>query len=326
MAYSLLGAHVNASYGTMADVLKVWKPPLLVALDHSDVWHDVKAASPATILVGRLNQEYEPDLGRADTDPLEAARVHCDRVLPWADRMGDTYDFWQGLNEPELLTPEGVERYAEFEAERARIMDRHGFRVAVGSFAVGNPTRLGWWQQFLPALEAASQFSGVLALHEYAWPSLDRQWAWYALRHRKVYEGEPQHEWPGLPEHLRSLPLLITECGLDGAIVQSLRPRGWQVLYGNDPGQYLEQLSWYDEELQKDEYVAGAAIFCCCAADDPNWGTYNIWPDIVQVLAQHATPIYRLEQPPASELPEEALFTQVMERLDRIIDMLTQSG
>jgi hypothetical protein len=306
----------------MVDVLRDWKPPLLVVMDHSDVWHDVKAASPATIFVGRFNQEYEPDLGRLDVDPLEAARTHCDRVLPWAERMGDTYSFWQGLNEPELLSSDAVGRYAEFDAERARIMDQHGFRVIVGSFAVGNPARLGWWTQFLPALEAARQFNGALALHEYAWPSLDRQWAWYSLRHRKVYEGEPRHEWAGLPEHLRATPLLITECGLDGAIVQSLRPRGWQVLYGDDPGRYLEQLAWYDGEIQKDPYVIAAAVYCCCAADDPNWGTYNIWPEIVQELAQHAAPVYRLEQPPVSELPEEALFELVVERLDQIIDML----
>ncbi len=310
----------------MAGVLKDWGPPLLVALDHSDVWHEVKAASPDTIFVGRFNQGYEPDLGRADIDPLETARAHCDRVLPWAERMGDTYDFWQGLNEPELVSAEAVERYAEFDAERARIMDEHGFRVVVGSFSVGNPARLGWWEKFLPALEAANQYKGALALHQYAWPTLDRQWRWYSLRHRKVYQGEPRHEWAGLPEHLKALPLLITECGLDGAIVQSLRPRGWQVLYGDDPARYLAQLAWYDEELQKDEYVAGAAIYCCCAADDPNWGTYNIWPEIVQLLAQRATPMYRLRQPaPQVSEEEEVLFAQVVERLDRIIDMLKRN-
>lgn len=310
----------------MAEVLKEWKPPLLVVMDHSDVWHEVKAASPATIFVGRFNQEYEPDLGRADIRPLEAARTHCDRVLPWAERMGETYDFWQGLNEPELQSPEAVARYAEFDSERARIMDQHGFQVVVGSFSVGNPSRLSWWEQYLPALEAASELGGALALHEYAWPSLDRQSPWYSLRHRKVYEGEPRHEWAGLPQHLRDLPLLITECGLDGAIVQSLRPRGWQVLYGDDPGRYLEQLAWYDEELQKDMYVVGAAVYCCCTADDPNWGTYNIWPGIVEELARHAAPTYRLDRLRTLGMSEDALLALVLERLDRIIDLLNEPG
>jgi hypothetical protein len=294
MAYSLLGAHISSTVSGLPETIEKWKPPLVVLLDHSDVWHGVKAESPNTIFVGRLYMDPEPDFNNPSLDPVQSAHDLCDRILPWAERMGKTYDFWQGVNEPVISSPQAMQRYAAFDAERAQIMDSHGFRVVVGSFSVGNP-QLPYWRDFVPALEAALQYHGALALHEYAWPTLDHNWPWYLLRHRKVYDGEPDHDWEGFPEHLKSLPLLITECGLDGLIEQGLQPRGWKVLYGNDPAEHLRQLRWYDTELLQDPYVAGAAIYCL-ATPDPRWKSYDIWPEVANTLAQAATPIFRLSK------------------------------
>lgn len=67
------------------------------------------------------------------------------------------------------------------------------------------------------------------------------------------------------------LPLLITECGVDGLVANRPGPpgQGWQDFasywaelgMGIDaPGNYVEQLAWYDSQLQLDDYVAGAAV------------------------------------------------------------------
>lgn len=330
MGYCLLGAHVNYTASGLPEAIAQWKPPLVVVLDHSDAWHQVKAESPHTVLVGRLAQDshWEPNFNNPSLNAVQAARDYCAQVLPWAERMGATYDFWQGVNEPVIATAEAMRRLAEFEAERARIMAGHGFRVVVGSFSVGNP-HLPYWRQFLPALEAALEYGGALALHEYAWPSLDHEWPWYALRHRKVYEGEPAHGWEGFPPRLKSLPLLITECGLDGLIERIDPPRGWQVLYGHDPAQYLRQLAWYDAELLKDRYVIGAALYCL-STPDPRWKTYDHWPDLTRRLMEQATPVYRLTEPQPPEPPapgpsnEELLWEQVLARVDRINELLRQ--
>ncbi|MBN1658809.1 MAG: hypothetical protein JXA93_10425 [Anaerolineae bacterium] len=301
MAYSLLGAHVNTTIGGLPETIEAWKPPLVVVLDHSDVWHRVKERSPNTVFVGRLVRTDEPDWNRADLDPILAARWHVELVLPWAERMGGTYSYWQGVNEPIVGSREAMARLAAFEAERARLMDEHGFRVVVGTFSVGNP-HLPYWKEFLPALEAAQKYGGALALHEYAWPTLDTEPKWYLLRHRKVYGGDPESGWTGFPAHLRDLPLLITECGLDGLIEQPHPPRGWRTLYTS--GDYLAQLDWYNEELVKDAYVAGAAIYCCSSAD-PQWASYDIWEEPARTMGREATPIYRLGEvePPPSPPP-----------------------
>jgi hypothetical protein len=315
ISYRLLGAHVNATLNGLAPVLSEWRPPLMVVLDHSEVWHSVKAASPDTVIVGRIHREFEPRFGDPSLDPLQAARDHCELLLPWAERMGDTYDFWQGVNEPDIQSREGMQRYADFDAERVRIMDGHGVRVVVGTLSVGNPSNLAWWQEYVPALEEALRYGGALALHEYGWPTLDHESPWYLLRHRKLYEGEPEHNWHGLPEHLKNMPLVITECGLDGMIDSGRGPRGWQVRHGLNPRQYLKELAWYDAELCKDPYVVGAAIYCCCSSNDPNWGTYNIWPEPARTLARKAKPVYRLEElrnlpkvvPPPESVPRSVI-------------------
>jgi len=264
MSYSLLGAHVNATVGGVAELIAQWKPPLVVILDHADVWLQAKLQSPKTTFVGRIYSEQQPDFNTT-LDPINAANEHCAWLLNkieqmGADRIKRTYDYWQGLNEPIVNSHDAMQRYADFEAERARILNANGFRVIVGSFSVGNP-ELAYWADFLPALEAARQYQGVLALHEYAWPQMDSDPEWLLLRHRKVYDGEPAHGWAGLPAQLKTLPLLITECGLDGLLQQPSPPRGWRTLY--TPEQYLAQLDWYDWQLRQDPYVAGAAIYCC---------------------------------------------------------------
>jgi hypothetical protein len=323
MSFGLLGAHVNAVQSELPETIQVWKPPLVVVLDHSDVWHDVKAASPQTRFVGRLYQESEPDFGQPDLNPLVAADDYCRRLLPWAERMGPTYNYWQGVNEPDLRSAAAMQRYAEFEAERARLMDREGFRVVVGSFAVGTP-ELDLWQHFLPALEAALQYRGALALHEYAWPTLSHEAPWYLLRHRKVYGGEPTHHWAGLPRHLRGLPLLITECGLDGLLERPDQPRGWRARYAGRPESYLRELAWYDAELGRDLYVEAAALYCC-GAGGGTWQSYDIWPELARMLTSQAQPIYRTAQAMPYE-PQTAAEWQarVVQHLDKIIDLLQQ--
>lgn len=304
MSYRLLGAHVNSTVSGLPEAIKAWKPPLVVVLDHSDVWRSVKEESPNTHFVGRIYRQFEPNFNEPRLDASRAARYHCDRVLPWAERMGETYSYWQGVNEPIIESPDAMRRCAEFDAERARIMHDNGFRVVVGSFSVGNPTDMSYWRYFLPALEAAHQYKGALALHEYAWPTLDHKWPWYILRHRKVYDGEPEHFWEGLPDHLNTLPLLITECGLDGLIERGDRPRGWRTHNEDNPIQYLRQLAWYDAQLQKDPYVIGAAIYCL-ATPDPVWKSYDIWPLLVKVLARYAKPVYRLPKEEPSQPPDQ---------------------
>ncbi len=305
--YRLLGPHVNAVQGGLPEVVAQWKPPVALVMDHQPAWHWVKEVSPKTKIVGRLFVHPQPDFNDAGLDPRTAARQHCDAVLPVAGRMAGVYTFWQGVNEPVIGSREAMQRYATFEVERIKLLAQHGFRAAVGSFAVGNPGDMSFWRDFLPALEAAKAHNGVLSLHQYGWPTMQDGADWLSLRHRKVYQGEPSHGWEGLPQHLR-LPLIITETGLDGGIQTPGWKQGWN---GHTEGHmYRQQLQWYDEELRKNKYVLGAAIFCSGNLS-PDWVSFDIWQDVMKAIGEHADPLYRQAQVIAPEPGQQAMGPDV---------------
>ncbi|MFQ5578889.1 MAG: hypothetical protein ACE5G8_18070, partial [Anaerolineae bacterium] len=114
---------------------------------------------------------------------------------------------------------------------------------------------------------------------------------WLTLRYRKAYRQHLQ------PMGYGDIPLLITECGIDGLVGNRPGPseaRGWQDfietwlaagLRNDPPGLYMDQLIWYDAELQRDDYVKGAAIFVAGAS--PGWESYEILGRTADLLQQY---------------------------------------
>jgi len=265
---------------------------------------DIKAISPKTLLIGRITL---PQLDLASlTDPDAAGRTFAEQLLPIATepRRLAAFDGWQAYNEPVVTDGEQMARLARFEAERARLLAEAGVRSVIGNFGTGQPD-LALWPHFRPALEAAIQHKGYLGLHEYSAPTMQygtpqdplgwdadpAQEGWLTLRYRKVYRGylEPN----GLV-----LPLILTEVGIDGLVANRPGPpgQGWQDFAGywdelgmgvDAPGNYMEQLAWYDANLQQDDYVRGAAIFA--AAASPGWESYEVLGDerVEPFLAQY---------------------------------------
>ncbi|HFD38245.1 MAG TPA: hypothetical protein ENJ31_00120, partial [Anaerolineae bacterium] len=273
-----LGLFVAWYHPQIMDLVATGNVALLKTLEFDPTFlAAVKSASPGTLIVGRTTLG-QLNLDRAD--PLAEARRAVEPVLPLAldERRVGLVDAWEGFNEP-LPGDEGqMRRLADLEAERVRLLAERGLRAVVGNFGTGQPP-LEWWPAFRPALEAAQAHGGYLGLHEYAAPTL---WyntnrppldfraepgdeGWLTLRYRKVYR-QYLRPW-GL-----HLPLLITECGLDGQVTDRPGPagRGWKDFAGfwaelgmgwDAAGNYVEQLAWYDSELQLDEVVHGAAVF-----------------------------------------------------------------
>jgi len=262
---------------------------------------DVKARSPKTLIVGRGTLE-QLDLNRQDV--LSEARRAVEAVLPLAldERRLGLVDAWEGFNEPVPGDLDQMRRLAELEAERTRLLADRGLRAVVGNFGAGQPA-LEWWPAFRPALEAAQAHNGYLGLHEYSAPTLwfntnradldfgaaREDEGWLTLRYRKVYR-QFLIPW-GL-----GLPLLITECGVDGLVTDRPGPpgAGWKDFAGywaelgmgpDAPGNYIEQLAWYDSELQLDEYVLGAAVFAMTAFQD--WISYQLEGDAARILQQY---------------------------------------
>ena len=297
-----LGLFVAWYHPQIMDLISTGNVALLKTLEFDPVFlSDVRARSPRTLIIGR-----PPTLGQADlgADGAAQARAAVEAVLPLAQdsrRLG-LVDAWEGYNEPAPADENQMRRFADLEAERVRLLAGNGLRAVVGNFGTGNPP-LEWWQAFRPALEAAQAHAGYLGLHEYSAPTvwemttrlpLDRRASpsdegWLTLRYRKVYRQYLQ------PWGVR-LPLLITECGVDGLVANRPGPpgQGWQDFasywaelgMGLDaPGNYVEQLAWYDSQLQMDDYVAGAAVFAMTSSQE--WYSYQILGEAAAILQQY---------------------------------------
>lgn len=302
-----LGLFITRNDGRIFDLLRTGNVTLIKTLEYDPNFvAEMKAISPKTLIVGRMDV---PQVNLAGmTNPKAEAQAFADKLLPIATepRRLANIDAWESYNEPIAGSPDEMARLGEFEAYRTEIFAASGVRSCVGNFSAGLPP-LEWWPQFRPAIEAAIKHKGYLGLHEYSAPTMQfgtpqdpLGWAvnpaeegWITLRYRKVYRGYLQ------PNQL-NIPLLLTEVGIDGLLQNRPGPkgRGWpdfggywaELGMGSDtPGNYIEQLAWYDAHLMQDDYVLGAAIFA--AAASPGWESYEIlgetFPFLMQYLSVH---------------------------------------
>jgi len=224
--------------------------------------------------------------------PLEAAQQFVQDQLS-TYQSNPHIEYWEGHNEPVWTDEEGMGWYGQFEVERMQLMADLGLKCVLGNFATGTPD-LALWPAFLPALQVARKYQALLGLHEYSCPWMwwmtgnhqldpnadEGDEGWTTLRYRKVYR---QHL---IPNGLGDVPLVITECGVDPGV--SPKPPGldggaWRLLgdlwaqHNNEPNKadyYFRQLVWYDEELQKDDYVVGAVVFTWWGS--AAWSRFNI--------------------------------------------------
>lgn len=150
----------------------------------------------------------------------------------------------------------------------------------------------------------ALRLADYIGVHEYCAPRMDDPRGldthnptegWFVLRYRKWY--------PMLPPDCQKL-LLITECGIDSGAVHwdPGGHGGWRSF--TDAEGFLEQLSWYDQILQRDSYVAGATVFCWGTLD-PAWDSYDISGRMVGLLASHI--LQQRPEPPPQPPPEDDL-------------------
>jgi len=254
--------------------------------------------APGVLVIGRhITSGYDAQLQyTTGKTPAEAALQFVTDQMATYEANDITY--WEGHNEPVWNTQEEMAWYAQFEIERMKLMADMGLKCVIGNFAAGRPG-LSLWPAFYPAIQAAPQYEAILGLHEYGatwmwWmtgqyqvdPNEDCRLAdgtlagWTTLRYRQVYELFKN-------AGLDLIPLGITECGLDPMIGPASPgcPTGtWRQLgdfwshHDHEPDKakyYFEQLVWYDQELQQDDYVIGATIFTW-GSFGPPWSDFDV--------------------------------------------------
>ncbi len=277
------------------------QPRIVVSMEHKvDIWKPAKQASPNTFIIGR---HYVDDNDQIfQDDPEGRAERFFALMKDEATQMRGIYDAWMGYNESVVQSPEDAQKLSRFYVRWGDLMRAAGFTSAAYSFATGNPARgdarpdgslePNYWQFLADGLGHCD----LLSLHEYSAPTMDVWSGSLCLRYRKVMDL--------LPSEARR-QIVITETGIDGGAGPANRPQeGWRRF--TTAAGYVATLSWYDRELQKDDYVIGAAIFAM-----NGWGVGGSFgmgdvSEIRDYIAQGGSPAPVVIQPPTATTPPAA--------------------
>jgi len=277
---SKLGLHIHSWNHAILEYCKNVGGAVHFILDHNEMMvNEIKRAQPKSLLIARLWVDQQKL-----NDPIKNAQEFTDLLLLHID--GCHYDVASGYNEwdGDLSYCDGREpgkeifkRYADFEAERSRILHREGLLSVVGGCSVGTPPE-HWFSGFKPALEEGD----FLHLHEYSAPAMCDAVNWHCLKYRHVYKYLKEHSLP-------MLPLIISECGVDGGVVG--RPReGWRKFGPQGmrakKRDYMNQWDWYDSELREDDYVVGSCAFDCGGGGGLGWASFNMDPEMLSLYAE----------------------------------------
>ncbi|MEJ2748753.1 MAG: hypothetical protein P8183_12745 [Anaerolineae bacterium] len=291
---SKMGLHIiRANDANIIEFIKQGQPSVIKALDNFGYLDEVKAASPRTIVVGRINFEGQNYTGSPEEAAQKFVAAQLDQYL-----LNTAVDYWEGWNEPDP-NMDNMPWYTRFEQERVRLLAQHGLKAAIGGFPTGVP-EMDEFALFLPAIETAKQYHGILTLHEYGAPDMT------------FLYGTPLPGYPTYPdrgsltfryrwfyrEFLEPLdlviPLVISEAGIDGIIGNRPGPsgRGWmdfqsywveQGWASNGVDAFIKQLAWYDNGVRQDGYVIGFTVFT--AGGHGYWEHYDINSILPQLTA-----------------------------------------
>jgi hypothetical protein len=278
-AGSKLSLHFVRGSPATYEFLKAARPPFVKLVDAALAWStSLRHDFPDMMQIGRVTALEDNSL--LWKNPIVAANDYVAKTLIYYRQYPDI-NYWEGWNEwtpPNPHDPQAWQAYAQFEAQRACLLQRYGYHAVIGNFSAGRP-EFSEMLIFLPAIRIGLKCGAILGLHEYSAPTMQYGYG-QGIPHRPVYPDRGMltlryrywYQDLFLPLDL-PIPLVITEAGIDGG-VDAGRPGprglGWREFgnywkdsgLGDNPAQvYMSQLAWYDSEIRRDPYVLGAAIY-----------------------------------------------------------------
>jgi len=193
------------------------------------------------------------------------------KARPWGHAF-------EGPNEEHPLADPAFRRQASRFTERLSIlMAQESLRL------VGHNWSVGWLdKKHAPEFEASIRslytHGHYLGLHEYSAPAMwDTDNGYLTLRYRRTFK---ELRDAGIP-----IPkVIIGECGIDGGVYTVGRSqKGWKTF--SNPGDYMAQLAWYDNEICQDEEIAAAFVFT--SGPYPDWWDFDVNREISELMHQH---------------------------------------
>ena len=300
---SKLSLHFVRGSPASYEFLQKARPSFVKLVDAALEWSpNLREEFPDMMQIGRVTSVEDDSLERMN--PVAAANEFVARTLPYYRQYPDI-DYWEGWNEWTPADPADLNAwnaYAQFEAERACLLQSYGYRAVIGNFSAGTP-EYSQMLVFLSAIRIGLKCDAILGLHEYSAPTLQYGYG-QGIPHRPPFPDRGMltlryrfwYQDLFMPLDL-PIPLVITELGIDGG-VKAGRPgpgdvMGWADFsrfwkdtgLGDNPNQvYMAQLAWYDSEIRQDPYVLGAAIYQAGAYGSDSFDVEKLIPDLTSYV------------------------------------------
>ncbi|NOX63279.1 MAG: N-acetylmuramoyl-L-alanine amidase [Chloroflexi bacterium] len=326
----------------MREALEQVKPPvILIHAQDRTLLHDIRRRlSPDSFVIGRMYKELGvQEAWLDDPDPAARGREFAEEILRYDFGLATEteggrllIDAWMSLNEiprgpasfPGFQVDDEYRRraaaYDAFQVAFREQLQQEGIEAVAFNFAAGNFIKPEHYLDWFPATLENYIYLGF---HEYGWPALKPgpgvQTA--ALFYRTCMEGIRQRYGD---RH----KAIITEAGLTMAYGHPGNPdEGWLNL--EQPlteEEYWDSLQWYNEEMLKDDYVMGAALFE--VGHGHRWVTFrHLGEDNEGRAIQIISRIAQLggEQPPQPPAPNPPTTPETWENLATRLSALAAS-
>jgi hypothetical protein len=247
----MLSMHVQYNPPQLMDLLQQARPPAMLYFQPPE---QLPHRPPLT--TGRI---FYPDQAQAlQNDPVAFGHRLAQNEIDSAGKNGIPY--WIGANEPDVSSPDSIERLLACETARVERLNAAGLNAVVFNFSVGWPrenmeTRRLETEPFAGFMRRLDR-RNLVGFHEYWYPSgpLDRE------------NYDPDH--PSKVWRFRHWPfehdIVVTECGID---VQGKQSDGWKSHCPPDQSleqwadQYCMQLREYSRLTGQDGRVKAAFVY-----------------------------------------------------------------
>lgn len=248
MGIGVYGLHAGDD---MVDNIRRVQPSVILLQDPDiDFARKVRYLCPNALIIGRTFFPEQPL-----DNPEQRGTAAADKVAELAVPFKGLIDAWMSYNEPVGHNDyAGYEAYNRFQVAFAeRLQGHYGIPAVAGNDPPGAVEPRDYARYFAEAIRA-SRYFGV---HAYAGPDAvsfrTPDCAYYALRYRLIHD---ELEKAGV----ENVQMVITEAGLGAK---------WRGRVSEET--VAEEFKWLADELQKDPYVVGTAVFGLFVG--------NAWPD-----------------------------------------------
>lgn len=215
------------------------------------------------LLVGRINWP------QGDVDRVVAlGAVGAEEVFAKARPIilqNPQVHAWITLNEASIWNPIVRLGYPAFNRRMTELLAGMGKKHVCCNVNVGHPADY-YWDAGIKAIGEACVGAYALGLHGYSWPSLQTAYADYVGRYKKIYAALRAAGY-------KPPPCLLTEIGLDKAILKDQPHAGYKKVPDLTPAQFAEQVGWFESQIGGDPDILGAFLFVSGAY--PPWDAYG---------------------------------------------------